>query len=80
MDNKRLFLDEIYRRVHGETAPNNPVSDELRQQRTVALWAGLRRVYFAEPDLEGECLEGAPSPPRHFTNPGKTTEARPASP
>jgi hypothetical protein len=48
-DNKRLFLDEIYRRVHGEILPLVPVSDELRQQRTAALWAGLRRVYFADP-------------------------------
>jgi hypothetical protein len=51
-DNKRLFLDAIHSRIHGETTPNGVVSDDLLQRRTAALWAGLRRVYFAEREPE----------------------------
>ncbi len=50
--NKRIFLDNLYSTVVEDTAPVTQVSDDLRQQRTIALWAGLRRVYFAEPDVE----------------------------
>jgi hypothetical protein len=56
-ENKRLFLDEIYSRANGEKAPIAVVSDELRQERTAALWAGLRRVYFAELEPEEGSLE-----------------------
>jgi hypothetical protein len=51
-DNKRMFLDNIYSRSIEEVESLTPVPDALRQQRTIALWAGLRRVYFAEPDVE----------------------------
>jgi hypothetical protein len=54
--NKRSFLDDIYRRIHGELVPLAPVSDTLRQRRTAALWAGLRRVYFHVPDTDDETL------------------------
>jgi hypothetical protein len=50
-DNKRLFLDEIYRRVSA-VAPVAAISDELRQRRTAALWTGLRRVFFHEVESE----------------------------
>jgi hypothetical protein len=55
-DNKRLFLNELDRRVHGEATSLPVISDELRQQRTIALWTGLRRVYFAEPDHDDPLL------------------------
>ncbi len=51
-ENKLLFLDEI--RGNSDQAgvsgaiEVDPASDYLLQQRTVALWAGLRRVYFNE--------------------------------
>jgi hypothetical protein len=50
-DNKRIFLDEIHRRMGGVT-PKTTISDELRQSRTVALWAGLQRVFFHEIEPE----------------------------
>ncbi len=53
-ENKRNFLDDIYLRVHGELVPLAPVSDTLRQRRTAALWAGLRRVYFHVPETDDE--------------------------
>jgi hypothetical protein len=52
-DNKRLFLDEIHRRVSA-VAPTTVVPDELRQRRTAALWTGLRRVFFHEVESEPE--------------------------
>jgi hypothetical protein len=55
-ENKRSFVDEIYRRVNEEVDSPIVVTDELRQQRTVALWAGLRRVYFAEHRLYVPCI------------------------
>jgi hypothetical protein len=56
-DNKRLFLDEIYSRLTDKIPPQETPFDTLRQQRTVALWAGLRRVYFAEPEVEDDLIE-----------------------
>jgi hypothetical protein len=61
-NNKRLFLDEIRRMVREEVTSLPVVSDELRQQRTMALWAGLRRVYFAEPDQDDLLSEDPPAP------------------
>jgi hypothetical protein len=55
-ENKQLFIDEIYRRINGEAVSPIVASDELRQRRTAALWAGLRRVYFAELELDDEAL------------------------
>jgi hypothetical protein len=59
-DNKRLFLDEIHRRKGGVTSEVD-ISDELRQKRTVVLWAGLRRVFFheVEPESDDSVMEGA---------------------
>jgi hypothetical protein len=61
-DNKRLFLDDIHHRVRGGVTSSPPVCDELRQQRTMALWAGLRRVYFAEPDHDDPLINDSPDP------------------
>jgi hypothetical protein len=51
-ENKLLFLDEI-RGDSGHagdsgTPASDSASDYLLQQRTIALWTGLRRVYFHE--------------------------------
>jgi hypothetical protein len=40
---------------------------ELRQQRTAALWEGLRRVYFSEPDLEDKIVDGSQRRPLRRT-------------
>jgi hypothetical protein len=66
--NKHLFLAEIYRRVNGrmESLGGGLVSDELLQQRTAALWSGLRRVYFhqVEPEPDVDSQESSPLLPR----------------
>jgi hypothetical protein len=63
-ENKLLFLDEIrgdsgHAGDSGSSA-RDPASDYLLQQRTIALWAGLRRVYFHEAEAVASNGEDSP--------------------
>jgi hypothetical protein len=65
-ENRHRFIAEIYSKCSPpKDQQQDDADDPFREQRTKALWDGLRRVYFheVEPEPNEEVIDGSRRPP-----------------